>query len=243
MFAARAFNTEATAKLDDHNRHTALSYFVAVTLGAAAFLSDLVPGTLGAILLTLTSSGFAWGTIALFVGFRQNTWRTAVFWSTVTLLIATAVYYALILGLSERWRGGATDFSGLPSVGRAVALWAVASLCAGPLLGTIGWKIRTGTERLSSILIAAYFGLCSADGFDGYFLQTSLQDHLNDSAVQFVQPGFLTIIFSALATSILLRQRRINAATITFVTSAALSVSLGILLWRLVSLARGLASV
>ncbi|MDI6106031.1 hypothetical protein QLQ12_46450 [Actinoplanes sp. NEAU-A12] len=247
MVAAQTFDTENTAKEARYNKRTVL--LSSVALGAAAFLCDLVPGTLGTMLLTLTSSGLAWGMVALTTGFRQNTWRAAVLGSTATLLIATVVYYAMVLGVSQRWRGGnlqdgsSADFISLLSVGRAAAFWAIASLCAGPLLGTIGWKMRVGSERQSSILIAASFGLFSAESFDALVLRASLREHLQYFGQQFMQPAFLTIALSALATSYLLWRRKIRFATVTFIASAFFSVALGILLWRFVSFARVLISV
>ncbi|WP_199513123.1 DUF6518 family protein [Nucisporomicrobium flavum] len=247
MFATRSVDTGITAEAVRYNGRAVL--LSSVALGIAAFLSDLVPGTLGAILLTLTSSGFAWGMAALLLGFRQNTWRAAALAGAATLIIATVVYYAMILGISQRWRGGSlqdgssADYIGLLSVGRAAALWTMASLCAGPVLGVIGWKIKVGSERQSSILIAASFGLFSADGFDAMIFRTSLREHLHNFGVQFVQPGFLTIVFSALAAFYLLRQRGIRATTVTFIASAILSVTLSILLWRFASIVRVMVSV
>jgi hypothetical protein len=247
MVATRALDTGNAVETPKHYVRTVL--LTSVALGIAAFLSDLVPGRPGAVLMVLTSSGFAWGLTALLVGFRQNTWQVAVLVSTATLLIATIVYYAMILGLSQRWRGGnlqdgsSADFISLLSVGRAAAFWAIASLCAGPVLGFIGWKIRVGSERQSSILVAASFGLLTAESFYTFIFRASLQEHLQYFGEQFKQPAFFTIVLSAIAAFYLLRRRKIRAATVTFAAAIVLSVTIGVLLWRLASLARVLVSV
>ncbi|MFC3742612.1 hypothetical protein [Paractinoplanes deccanensis] len=186
MVAVRALDTGTKAR-----------FVVSVALGAAAFLSDFVPGTLGAVLLTLTSSGLAWGITALLVGFRQSTWRTAVVESTAALLVATVVYYAMILGISRRWRGGtlqdgsSADLSSLLSVGRAVAFWAVASVCAGLLLGAIGWRVSVGSDRQAALLTLRYRSRIDAFGKPD-------NRHLGDRGVLFVMAAAKQVRHSAL---------------------------------------------
>jgi len=246
MAAAPTVHSGTSARPAQHNARRV--FLTAAALGTAAFLSDLVPGTPGAVLLTLTSSGFAWGVTALFAGFRQKTRGSAVLAGTATLLIATVIYYFMILVISQRWRGGyfqdgsSADVSGLLSVGRAAAFWAIASLCAGPLLGFIGWKARAGSDRESALIIGAAFGLLSANGFHTLIFQTP-GIRLGEVGVHFLLSRLLTIILSAIATLYLLRRRRISPATGTFVISAVLSVFAGLLLWRLAELARVLVSI
>ena len=249
MATTRTFDAAAQTPTVKSNVRTVL--LTSAALGTAAFLSDLVPGTLGVILLTLTSSGLAWGITALIMGFRQTAWRAAILGSTATLLIATVVYYSMILGLSQRWRGGtlqdgsSADLNSLLSVSRAAAFWAIASVCAGLVLGTIGWKIRIGSERQSAILTGAAFGLFAANGFEIMVAipWVRLQEYLHDVGFDFMLSGALTIGVSALAAFFLLREQKSKSAMVTFTISAVVSVILGVLLWKLVDLMRVLVSV
>lgn len=215
-----------------------------VTLGAAAFLGDAVPGMLGTAMLVVTSSGLAWGLAALLFGFRQQTLRRAVVTSTVLLLGATAIYYLLILGVSQRWRGGggSANSLGLYSVGLSATFWAVASLCAGPILGFVAWRMKVGSSRESAILAGVVFGLFSAQGLHTLFFQNAWLI-LDDFGIRLLVSAILTIALSGLATGHLVRRMNLVAASRLVMLSAGVSAALGLALWRLAEVARMLAGV
>jgi hypothetical protein len=215
----------------------------AAILGIAAFLSDAVPGIVGSVLLTLSSSSFAWGLTALLAGFSRRSKKAAIVASMATLLIATATYYILVLGVSQRWRGGylddggSADRMGLLSVERASIFWVVLSLGGGALLGLIAWRLRTGSNRESSMLVGLVFGLFSAQGLHTLFFQTvwlamdSFGRHLLASAVS-------TITLAALAAAYLVKRRNLGTHLRTVLMSAVLCSALGLTAWRLIELAR-----
>ncbi|WP_127502441.1 hypothetical protein [Actinoplanes solisilvae] len=217
----------------------------AAALGGAAFLADFVPGTAGRVVVTLTSSGLAWGVAALIGGFGQRDRRSAITVATFLLLCATTVYYLLILTVSQRWRGGhiqgvsSADLHSLLSMARATAFWTVASLCAGPVLGMLAWRIRVGGRRESAVLTGLAFGLFSAEAWhDLFFYRQWLR--LDVFGIGWLVSG-LAILLAAVTTTYLARHR--PSSTRLVLTSAALSAVAGTALWWSLEHARVLVSV
>ncbi|WP_144119573.1 hypothetical protein [Catellatospora sichuanensis] len=142
-------------------------------LGALAFLGDELPGVGGRIVLTLTSNGFAWGAAALVAGYLVRQARRAPFVATGLLLVATAIYYLLILVVSRRWSGGYTedgssyDVYGLLDLARAAGFWLVLAVGAGLVLGLLGHIVRNGSPRLAAAAAGSAFGLLTAEGLHG----------------------------------------------------------------------------
>ncbi|XVU20674.1 hypothetical protein ACQPZJ_25740 [Actinoplanes sp. CA-054009] len=122
---------------------------VAAALATLAFGADYIDGGAGYVMVSLTSSGFAWGLAALLVGHHARSARRAATAATTTLIIATAGYYLLILFVSRRWSGGTLvdgtsgDLYGLRSVAIMAGFWLAGSAVAGPLLGLLGHAIRS----------------------------------------------------------------------------------------------------
>ncbi|MFI7553264.1 hypothetical protein ACIBQ2_26385 [Micromonospora sediminimaris] len=118
-------------------------------------------------MLTLTSNGFAWGAAALVAGYLA---RRAPMAATALLLVATTVYYGLILLVSRRWSGGtledgsSADAHGLLSVARAAGFWLLLSVGAGLVLGSLGYFVGNGTRHRSSAAAGLAFGMLAAEG-------------------------------------------------------------------------------
>ncbi|WP_213457131.1 hypothetical protein [Rhizomonospora bruguierae] len=98
-----------------------------------AFTADSVNGVAGHVMVALTSSGFAWGLAAVLAGRHADTVRRAVAGATGLLVLATVLYYLLILLVSRRWSGAtladgsSADMAGLRSVAIMPVVWLVAA--------------------------------------------------------------------------------------------------------------------
>lgn len=113
------------------------------------------------------------------------------------LVLATLVYYLLVLLVSRRWSGGtledgrSADLMGLRSVALMTAVWLAGSLVAGPLLGLLGQAVRSErtaparpertapaaparSERTAPALLAALAagGACGALAGEGWWFAT-----------------------------------------------------------------------
>lgn len=91
---------------------------------------------------------FAWGLAAVLAGRYADTTRRAVTGATGLLVLATVLYYLLILLVSRRWSGATladcspANMAGLRSVSVMTAVWLAGSLLAGPLLGLLDHAVR-----------------------------------------------------------------------------------------------------
>jgi hypothetical protein len=233
----------------DSAKGTALTIGLSsIALGAGAFLGDAVHGIPGSLLLALTSSGFSWGIVSLLMAFRQDRRSSAMAASTTFLLGATVIYYLLILVFSQRWRGGYLDdgsstyAAGLLSIGRAAGFWMIASSLAGPAIGILGWRLKTGGNRESAILAGITFGLLSAQGLHiiFFFRAWTLLDTFGTGLLL---SALLTVTISALTTLYIVTSRKLASQIGIVLTSAGLSALLGLSLWRLVEIARTLVSI
>jgi hypothetical protein len=135
----------------------------AVGLGLFAFVADLVLGVAGWVLVSLTSSGFAWGLMAFLVGRMASTRRRAAIGGAVSLAVATLLYYLLVLMVSRRWSGAyvldpatgimtPSDLYGLRSLAVTAVLWLVGSVTAGPLLSLLGHTVRSGAASRAALV-------------------------------------------------------------------------------------------
>ncbi|GGM05541.1 hypothetical protein GCM10007977_003330 [Dactylosporangium sucinum] len=143
----------------------------AAGLGLLAFLADYLDGAARAVAVAVTSSGFAWGLAAFLAGWSATARRAAVVRATGTLVVATLVYYLLVVFVSRRWSGftledgSSADAYGLRSVALMTGVWLAGSLVAGPLLGLLGHAVRTGPPRWAAGAAGVACGLLSAEGW------------------------------------------------------------------------------
>lgn len=144
---------------------------VGAALGLLAFGADYVPGVAGRVVVELTSSGFAWGLAAFLVGRSRPSRRAAMSAACVTLVVATALYYLLVVLVSRRWSGGylqdgsSADLLGLRSVALATAAWLAGSVLAGPLLGALGHAVRTAPTWPAALAAGTTCGLLSGEAW------------------------------------------------------------------------------
>ncbi|WP_208021050.1 hypothetical protein, partial [Verrucosispora sioxanthis] len=156
--------------------HAAVVAAAAVALGMLAFAADSVAGGVGQVLIALTSSGFAWGLAAFLVGRSAATAKRAVGSATALLVLATLLYYLLVLVVSRRWSGGtledgtSADLLGLRSVAMMTALWLTGSLVGGPVLGLLGHIVRVGNVSTSALAAGSVCGLLSGEGWQAVML-------------------------------------------------------------------------
>src|SRR5689334_15701387 len=79
-------------------RRAVMVVVAAVTLGVLAFTADAIDGSVARLVVTaLVSSGLAWGLAALLAGWAAPDHRRAATGATSLLVVATLVYYLLIL--------------------------------------------------------------------------------------------------------------------------------------------------
>ncbi|MFI7080504.1 hypothetical protein ACIBO1_24685 [Micromonospora sp. NPDC049903] len=213
-------------------------------LGLFAFVGDEVPGVVGLVILTLTSTGFIWGMAALLAGYASHTPWSAVRNATTLLLVATVAYYGLILVHGRRWHSGqladgsSAAMSGLASVGRHAALWLVASVAAGVTLGWLGSTVRRGTRLRASLAAGAAVGLLAGQGL--HLVATFQAWHLLDD------PFFLGhlvaagagIALATVSVTVLLAHRRATRSWPTFVAASVVASVAGALLWSQIDLIR-----
>ncbi|MFE9657952.1 hypothetical protein [Micromonospora sp. NPDC006431] len=156
--------------------HLAVVATAAVALGLLAFAADSVAGVVGQVLIALTSSGFAWGLAAFVAGRSAATAKRAVGGATALLVLATLLYYLLVLIISRRWSGGtledgtSADLLGLRSVAIMTALWLTGSLVGGTILGKLGHIVRVGKASTSALAAGAVCGLLSGEGWQAVML-------------------------------------------------------------------------
>ncbi|MFF0721953.1 MULTISPECIES: hypothetical protein [unclassified Micromonospora] len=205
-------------------------------LGLFAFVGDELPGVWGLVILTLASSGFAWGMAALLAGYASTRHEVAPVNATVLLLLATVTYYGLILIAGRRWHlgqladGSSAAASGLASVGRHTALWVVASVAAGVVLGCLGSIIRRGARLPASVAAGVALGLLAGQG---------LHDVLTFRAWGALDAFFLGRLIAAgmgvsLATvgvTLLFVRSRAARSWPVFVGTSLLISTAGVLLW------------
>jgi hypothetical protein len=215
-----------------------------VPLGVLAFLGDELPDPMGPIVLTLTSNGFAWGAVALVAGYLVRRARRAPVVATVLLIVATLVYYGLILVVSRRWSGGtlddgsSADAYGLMSVARAAGFWLLISVGAGLVLGGLGHLVRSGPRQRSSAAAGIAFGMLAAEGLSQ--LSHDYYGPIPDGFVQaIVMSNAVTVVLSLVVTVALLAFRGSGRSWWIYLGSAALAGGLGAVLWGFIDMARG----
>ncbi|MEU8076610.1 hypothetical protein AB0B31_14285 [Catellatospora citrea] len=236
--------TATTGTGDAPRDRTLLLSALGVPLGTLAFLGDELPEAAGRIVLTLTSNGFAWGTAALVAGYLVRRARRAPVVATALLLVATTVYYGLILVVSRRWSGAtlddgsSADVHGLLSIARAAGFWLLLSVGAGLMFGSLGHFIRNGPRHLSSAASGLAFGMLAAEGLyqlshDYYWPVT------NDFVRAIVVSNAVTVMLSLVVTVALSASRRARGSWWTYLGSAVVAGGLGAVLWSLVDAVRG----
>ncbi|WP_433532602.1 hypothetical protein ACQPYA_11545 [Micromonospora sp. CA-263727] len=91
-------------------------------------------------------------------------------------MLATLLYYLLVLMVGRRWSGGtlddgtSADLLGLRSVAIMTALWLTGSLVAGPVLGLLGHIVRVGRASTSALAAGALCGLLAGEGWQALVL-------------------------------------------------------------------------
>ncbi|TCB96489.1 hypothetical protein E0H26_15195 [Micromonospora zingiberis] len=206
-------------------------------LGLFAFVGDELPGIAGVVMLTLTSTGFAWGGAALLAGYLATRRAVAPINATAVLVVATVVYYGLILAHGRRWRlgtledGSSSAWTGLASVGRATVFWLAASVVAGITLGYLGAVVRRGTRIRASVAAGAAFGLLAGQGLE--FLMIFRAWHALDAFfLGRVLSAGASILLAAIGLTVLLTRRRAAKSWPIFVATSALASLAGALLWH-----------
>jgi hypothetical protein len=229
---------------DTPRDRTLLLSAAGVPLGTLAFLGDELPAAAGQIVLMLTSNGFAWGAAALVAGYLVRRARRAPVAATALLLVATTVYYGLILVVSRRWSGAtledgsSADAYGLLSIARAAGFWSLISVGAGLVLGSLGHFIRNGSRHRSSAAAGLAFGMLAAEGL----YQLSRHYHWpvrNDFIRVIVVSNAVTVVLSLVVTVLLLAGRGARGSWWTYLGSAVVAGGLGVVLWSLVDMVRG----
>ena len=203
-------------------------------LGLLAFAADLVDGVGGLVLVTLTSSGFAWGLAAILAGRYAATARSAAVGATGLLVSATALYYLLILVVSRRWDGAtlqdgsSADTAALRSVAVMAAAWLAASMVGGPLLGVLGHAIRGASVRGAALAAGAAYGLLSAEGW----YAAPPGDLLRLSDPVFGGVAIVRMVLPLAVLAWLTVAHRLDRAWPTLLVTAFVTAATGALLWR-----------
>jgi hypothetical protein len=211
-------------------------------VGIFAFAADMLEGLVGAIAMALTSSGFAWGLIAYVIGYCAPSRVTAVAGSTMVLLLGTLTYYALVLWVSQRWRGGVlddgspADAAGIASVGRAIAYWVAASLLIGPLCGVVADLTRRGTNLQGSITAGMVFGALSAHGWY-LLLFVGAWRIMDTSGMGLLFSAGTMILMASIVTLTIVKLRQLTRKGWTF-AAMLITCPLGVLAWSMVEWAR-----
>ncbi|WP_203697266.1 hypothetical protein [Catellatospora coxensis] len=208
-------------------------------LGTPAFLGDELPEAVGRIVLTLTSNGFAWGAAAFGTGYLVRRARRAPVVATGLLLVATAVYYLLILVVSRRWSGGYTedgsphDLYGLIGLVRAAGFWLVLAAGAGLVFGLLGHVVRNASPGRSAAAAGLSYGLLAAEGLHG--LATAAWWMIDDPFVQAYVVSYAVQVPLALAVvTVAMAGRSGPVSWAVYTASAVCAAGLGIALWSVV---------
>ncbi|MFD2767567.1 hypothetical protein [Micromonospora eburnea] len=219
----------------------------AATLGLLAFAADFVGGVVGHVVVALTSSGFAWGLAAVLAGRYAETTRRAATGATGLLVLATALYYLLILLVSRRWSGAtledgsSANMAGLRSVAVMTSVWLAGSLLAGPLLGLLGHAVRANTTRSAALAAGTACGLLSAEGW--HAIVQAPPWHLlasGDSFLYGVAFGEIVRVVLPLAVLVwLVAAHRLGRAWPMLLAATVAAATAGTLLWYALGLVQG----
>jgi hypothetical protein len=215
-------------------------------LGALAFAGDELPGLAGDAVFTLFGNGFAWGAAALVTGYLVRGARRAAGVATGLLLVATAVYYQLILVVSRRWSGGyqedgsSHDPLGLLSVARAAAFWLAMSVVAGLVLGLLGNLIRERRPRLAAVAAGVAGGLLAAEGMHTLWVMQPWRGAGLSDAFYLTRLATYaaTVLLAVVIVTALVSRRRPRCWSV-YAMSLAPSAALGALAWHAVDAVRG----
>ncbi|MEV4629925.1 DUF6518 family protein [Micromonospora sp. NPDC049523] len=159
---------------EDGRRRTRTSIVatgVAVLLGLLAFVADSVEGVVGQVMVALVSSAFAWGSAAFLTGRFAASPRRAAATATGVLVLATLLYYLLVVFVSRRWSGAylddgtSADLQGLRSIAIMTALWLIGAVVAGPTLGLLGYLVRVGGVKRAALAAGVTTGFLSGEGW------------------------------------------------------------------------------
>ncbi|GIJ23560.1 hypothetical protein Vlu01_41840 [Micromonospora lutea] len=233
--------------------HLVVAAAAGVALGLFAFVADAVAGVVGQILITLTSSGFAWGLAAFLAGRWAATGNRAMAGASALLVTATLFYYLLVLAVSRRWSGGtledgsSADLLGLRSVAVMTALWLTGSLVAGPILGKLGHAVRTGAVEpagsgdkatTSALAAGAGCGLLSGEGWHSVILTPPWQVAVVDAGHAEFLRGVLIgqlimIVLPIVVLAWLATAHRLWRTMPVLLAAAASSGALSAVLWHL----------
>lgn len=218
-----------------------------VALGVAAFSVDLAPEVVGRFLVPAFSSEFAWGVVALAVSYFAATFRSALVAGVGTLVLATLIYYGLVVSLSRRWYHGSSSsgpeevvsLDGLTSVARASAFWLVGALIGGLVLGCLASVVRVGSARNAGVALGAAFGLLTGEAayaiFHALFIWVGPVDSFVCARIGSAAVQFLLAVVAAL---VALRLRRRLVALWVLLMAAAVSVTANVAIWHLIELVR-----
>ena len=175
-------------------RRPLLLLCIGVVLGAGALLADVADGAIGQVLYALFSTAVFWGGAAVLAGAGAGSARRAALAGVAVLLVATVLYYGLILWLGLR------EAAGTASVVRAALIWAVVSVVFGAVGGFLGWLSRRGDRRTRSYALGMVCGALASQvvfeivrGAD-YIFEENARAVLISSAVQLAIPLFVLVM-------------------------------------------------
>ncbi|GIH08205.1 hypothetical protein Rhe02_62720 [Rhizocola hellebori] len=217
-----------------------------ITLGAAAFLPDLMSDAAAPYATPLVSSGFAWGVVALYAGHTAKTPRSAAVTASAVLILATIVYYGLILFVSQRWmisaensEDGLPSYAGLHGLVRTFALWMICGAAGGAVIGSLGHAMRVGQTRLGSVAAGLAAGLLAGQAcFTLVFVRSIWSGPLDAFDLSKLVPSLAQILLTATVMALLLAPHWRAMSIRWFGLAAAASLTVSILIWYLITWAR-----
>jgi hypothetical protein len=155
----------------------------------------------------------------------------------VTLIVATVVYYGLIVLVGRPWvnnfteSGESTLSYALQSIARATALWLVGSLIAGAVLGVLGHLARTHAR--GPIAAGVTFGILAAEGTHTFIANiggpldaTFTRDRLLASLLQ--------IVLAALVIAAVMRLRKPPGSWPAFLIASVISLAVFTTVWQVI---------
>lgn len=232
-----------TAVAGPRRSYAAFVAAAGVALGLLAFAADFVDGTAGRVVVGLTSSGFVWGLAAFLAGRAATGVRQAVGGATALLVVATLLYYLLVLVVSRRWSGAtledgtSADLQGLRSVALMTAIWLVGSLLAGPVLGLLGHLVRTGRTLSAAVAAGVAVGLLSGEGWQALmrtrpWLLPAADSHWTEFIHGVVLSELVKITLLLAVLVWLVRTHRLGRAWPTLAVATIASGLLSALVWQ-----------
>ena len=197
---------------------------------AVALMAGVLLGTVSAAALNgpwwlgFAQLPSAWLLTAAVAGVVAGRRAGAAFWGTAALLVAVAVYYAILLGEGIR--------SSPESAARATIAWSAVAVACGPLMGYAGWALarrRAGVAPL--VAIAALAGWL--------WFEALLLWRLDLHGIPALAPLAEAAAGGVLLLAVSRRPHHLGAAVAVASGVLLASGTVGLVLWRAVDCAAG----